>query len=141
MTDRDTFESWPKKKRQNYAKRMYPIVREEVLQAFRDAGKHRDKTGKVRDITHHCWEKGMGGAIPLWYYFQYENLLPWSDDMHKTYHDKPKKFWTKDHHAEAKEAEKKKQAMIEDNERYHSEKTKGVKVYSSVAEIIKSLDE
>jgi len=137
MLDRDTFESWHSKKQRSYAERMYSVVRKEVLEDFRDAGQWRDKTGGVREVTHHCWEKGMGGAIPLWYYFQKDNLIPWSDGMHKTFHDVSRDKWTDAQKWEAELAEVMKQDMIEDNKIYYAVQIS--QSFDSVADVIKKI--
>ena len=143
MIDRDTFESWPQKRQMSHANRIYSLRRKEVLQAFRDAGQWRDRTGKVREIVHHCWAGGQGHSTPWWYYFQYENLLPWSDYMHKTYHDVSRDKWTEEQKWEAEIAETIREDMMEDNRQYQNQRkdTSGIEEYNSVADIIKSLDE
>ena len=139
MIDRDTFESWPKKKQKDYVKRMYPIVSKQVIQTFRREGLAKDKTGKIRDVVHHCWEKGMGGAIPLWYYIDKRNMLPWSDSMHKTYHDVDRDKWTVAHIWEAEIAECIKKDMIEDNKAYNNHDTSGLPEFNSVKDVLKTL--
>ena len=114
---RAEFEILPRKTQKKLAKQLYTTVRKEIINDHWEA-ENAYQDGELRTQTHHCWEKGMGGAIPLWYYFQKDNLLFWSLTYHHYYHFMPKNKWTKKMKVEFQKCEEIKQAMKDDDRAY-----------------------
>ena len=115
--NRDQFEALRSKQQKAYVKKTYPDIRKEVISDYWEEGNAYQ--GKdLRTTIHHCWEKGMGGAIPLWYYIDKRNMVLWSLVCHVAYHDTPRSMWTKVMKKWAEEADDKKESMIEDDRIY-----------------------
>jgi len=115
--NRNEFEQLSSKRQKEYVKKVYPLIRIELIRDHWDNYDAYDHGG-IRNTVHHCWEKGMGGAIPLWYYIDKRNMLLWSLSVHFNFHNESKTKWTNKMKGSAKKSEQIKQEMIDDNRNY-----------------------
>ena len=115
--DRQKFEALTTKQQRAYIARVYPRLKDEVIDEYNSFGDYRDFSGDIRTVIHHCWSKAQA---PLWYQIDKRNMILWSPGVHYAFHNIPKDKWTKAQRQEAVVAELIKVSMQDDDKDFKS---------------------